>query len=107
PIVISEATSLSDREHVELGEAMLGLVNLRENRSARNLVIIACLFIIAAGLKAAGDLLTPLLVSLFFSVLCIPPLERLKSRGVPDGIAIAIVILAATITVIAITAIIG
>ena len=78
-----------------------------KSQAARNLVIIASLFIIAAGLKAAAPLLTPLLISLFFSVLCLPPLQRLKNSGVPDGIAIAIVVIGATIVVLAITAIIG
>ncbi len=79
----------------------------RESQAARNLVIIASLFIITAGLKAEGTLITPLLVSLFFAVLCMPPLHKLKKSGVPDGIAIAIVILGATIIVLGITTIIG
>lgn len=73
----------------------------------RSLVIIACLIIITAGLKAAAPLLTPLLVSLFFAVLCIPPLERLKKSGVPEGLSIAIVVIGATVLVLLITAIIG
>ncbi len=78
-----------------------------ESNAARNLVIIASLFVITAGLKAASEILTPLLVSLFFSVLCIPPLQRLKRHRVPETLAIAIVILGATILVLVITLIIG
>lgn len=65
------------------------------------------MIVVAAGLKAAGTLITPLLISLFFAVLCIPPMQRLKRHGVPDGLAIAIVVLVATLAVIAISMIIG
>lgn len=83
------------------------MASATDSTATRNLLIVACLIIIAAGLKAAGTLITPLLVSLFFSVLCIPPMQRLKRHGVPDGIAIAIVVLGATLAVVAITMIIG
>lgn len=78
-----------------------------ESNAARNLVIAASLIVITAGLKLAGDMLTPLLVSLFLSVLCIPPLTRLKQHKVPEGLAIAIVILGATVMVLLVTVIIG
>lgn len=78
-----------------------------ESNAARNLVILASLVVITAGLKAAGPIVTPLLVALFLSVLCIPPLARLKRHNVPDSIAIAIVILGATVAVFIVTMIIG
>ncbi len=78
-----------------------------ENSATRHLVIAACLIIVAAGLKVAGDLITPLLISLFFSVLCIPPMQRLKRHGVPDGLAIALVVFGATLAVVGISMIIG
>ncbi len=78
-----------------------------KKRPGQSLLIIASLMIITAGLKAAGDMLTPLLVALFFSVLCIPPMMRLKKQGVPDGLAIALVIVAAIVGVLGITAIIA
>ncbi len=73
----------------------------------RTLVILACLIIITAGLKASASLITPLMVSLFLAVLCLPPLEKLKRAGVPESIAIAVVVIGATVLVLAITAIIG
>jgi predicted PurR-regulated permease PerM len=78
-----------------------------DNSATRHLIIAACLIIVAAGLKLAGDLITPLLISLFFSVLCIPPMQRLKRYGVPDGLAIAIVVLGASLAVVGISMIIG
>lgn len=76
-------------------------------RPGQTLVIIASLMIITAGLKAAGDIITPLLIALFFSVLCVPPMMRLKKQGVPEALAITLVILAAMIAVLGITAIIA
>lgn len=83
------------------------MASLNENSATRHLLIAACLIIVTAGLKAAGDLITPLLISLFFSVLCIPPMTRLKKHGVPDGIAIAIVVLGASLALVTISMIIG
>lgn len=79
----------------------------RNSQATRNLVIFASLVVITAGLKASGSLLTPLLVSLFFAVLCVPPLTRLQKLGVPNGIAIAIVVIASTGVIVGITVIIG
>jgi predicted PurR-regulated permease PerM len=79
----------------------------KQSQAARTLIILACLIIITAGLKAAAPLFTPLLVSLFLAVLCLPPLQKLKKAGVPEGISIAIVVVGATMLVFAITAIIG
>ncbi len=76
-------------------------------RPGQALLIVASLMIITGGLKAAGDLLTPLLVALFFSVLCVPPMMKLKKLGVPDALAITLVILGAMIAVLGITAIIA
>jgi len=77
------------------------------SNAARNLYVIASLFIITAGLKIAAPLLTPLLVSMFFAVLCVPPMLKLKEVGVPDVLAIAIVVLGATALVLATSVIIG
>ncbi len=52
----------------------------------------ACFVIVVAGMRTAETLLVPFLLSLFISVLCSPPLVWLKERGVPNGIAIFIII---------------
>lgn len=83
------------------------MASARETNTTHHLMVGASLIVITAGLKAAGTLITPLLVSLFFSVLCIPPMMRLKKHRVPDGVAIAIVVLGATLVVLAISMIIG
>ena len=53
---------------------------------------VACFVVVVAGMRAAEPLLVPFLLSLFISVLCSPPLVWLKERGVPNGLAILIII---------------
>ena len=52
----------------------------------------ACFVVVVAGMRMAETLLVPFLLSLFISVLCSPPLVWLKERGVPNGLAIFIII---------------
>ncbi|BCD96699.1 AI-2E family transporter [Marinagarivorans cellulosilyticus] len=52
----------------------------------------ACFVIVVAGMRTAESLLVPFLLSLFISVLCSPALVWLKDRGVPNGIAIFMII---------------
>jgi predicted PurR-regulated permease PerM len=57
------------------------------------LVLTAAFVIIVAGMKAAESLLAPFLMSLFVAVLVTPPLFYLKSKGLPNGLAILLVVL--------------
>lgn len=59
---------------------------------ARTLFIMACFVIVVAGMRAAESLLVPFLLSLFIAVICTPPLLWLKERGIPNGLAMLIVI---------------
>ena len=52
----------------------------------------ACFIVVVAGMRTAESLLVPFFLSLFISVLCSPPLIWLKGRGVPNGLAIFIII---------------
>lgn len=78
-----------------------------EHRGTRTLVLLACTVILIGGLKAAAEILTPFLVALFLSVLCIPPMSRLQKYGVPRGLAITTVVVGATFAVLFITIIVG
>nr|XP_061813395.1 AI-2 transport protein TqsA-like [Nerophis lumbriciformis] len=60
---------------------------------ARFLVSAAALMVIIAGLKAAGDLLLPMLVALFLAILSSPLLAWLMSRRVPKPLAVLIAVL--------------
>ena len=54
--------------------------------------VIAALMIIIAGLKSSAELLAPLLLAIFFSMIAAAPLPWLISRGVKEPIAITIAI---------------
>jgi predicted PurR-regulated permease PerM len=57
------------------------------------LVNIAALVIIFAGVIYAKSLITPFLLALFISIICIQPISWLEKRGIPRGLALFIVIL--------------
>lgn len=53
---------------------------------------LAAFVVVVAGMRAAESLLVPFLLSLFIAVICSPPLHWLKSRGVPGGLAVLVII---------------
>ncbi|MBE9529264.1 MAG: AI-2E family transporter [Proteobacteria bacterium] len=54
----------------------------------------ACFVIVVAGMRAASDILVPLILSAFIATVCAPPLFWLKRKGLPTPLAIFIVIAA-------------
>lgn len=58
-------------------------------------------------MKAAASVILPILVALFMSLLCIPPMKRLERHGVPRVLSLAIVVTFATLVVVVIVAVIG
>ena len=67
----------------------------------------ACVVITVAGLKAGQAFFVPLVMALFLTVLCVPPMRWLERRGLPEWAAIAVVITGATLTVLAVAVVIG
>ena len=59
---------------------------------ARFLLYTAAFVIVVAGLKAAEAMLVPFLLSVFIALICSPLLAWLKSRRVPSGLAILIIV---------------
>lgn len=57
------------------------------------LVNIAALVIIFAGVIYAKSIITPFLLALFISIICVQPISWLERRGIPRGLALFIVIL--------------
>ena len=58
------------------------------------ILITAALFIIiVAGMRAAASLINPILIAVFLSSLCAPLLYWLQRRGVPNGLAVAAIVL--------------
>ncbi len=71
------------------------------------LLVAASLVIIIAGIHLAHDFLVPMLISIFLSVLGTPPVRWLKSRKVPIGVAVLIVIFAIIFIILTLGAIVG
>ena len=59
----------------------------------RFLLMAACLVVVVAGLKLAGSLIVTFLVAIFVSMLAIPPMRWLQSKGVPAPLAVLAVLL--------------
>ena len=68
-------------------------VSLGEGAGSRFLRTAAYAVIVVAGLKAAQGLLVPVLVAALLAVICIPPMRWLHRRGLPDGVALGVVLL--------------
>lgn len=69
-------------------EAFLNYFNV-----VRFLIITACFVIIIAAMKAASFLVIIILLSLFITAICLPLLNWLKKKGVPETLAILMVII--------------
>lgn len=59
----------------------------------RALLITACAVILIAGLQAAAELVVPVLVALFLSVLFIPLVATLQRKGVPNWASVPVTFL--------------
>jgi predicted PurR-regulated permease PerM len=57
-------------------------------------VAAACLVVLVAGLKAAGDIFLPFLLALFVAVLSLPLISWLRRHRVPGGVAVLLTVLA-------------
>jgi AI-2 transport protein TqsA len=75
--------------------------------AARALIVTAALVIIIAGLKLAAVLLVPVLLSVFIAVICFPLMARLQLRGLPNGLAITLVLLLAILILFSVMLLIG
>lgn len=58
----------------------------------QTLLALAAIIVIAAGMKAAASLLIPFLLAGFITVICLPALNGLKSRGLPGWLAISLIL---------------
>jgi AI-2 transport protein TqsA len=57
------------------------------------LISAASLVIVVAGMQAASTIINPFLIAVFVATLCAPPLFWLQRRGVPNGLAVVIILL--------------
>jgi len=56
------------------------------------LIGVACFIIIVAGMRSAADILVPFFLSVFIAIIFTPPLFWLQKKGVPNVIAIILII---------------
>jgi predicted PurR-regulated permease PerM len=75
--------------------------------SSHFLVIAAAFIIVVAGMREAQPILVPFLLSAFIAIIAMPPLVFLQHRGIPKGIALAVVILAVVVLGMLMGALVG
>lgn len=75
--------------------------------TVRGLLAAAALVVIIAGLQAAGDILLPIVLSVFLSVLALPGVRFLQRLRVPTWIAIPLVVLAVAGVLVAVTGVVA
>lgn len=63
-------------------------------------MILACLVIVVAGMKAAASILVPMLCAAFLGVLSLPFVQWLSKRGVPRSLRLACVLLGLVVTAV-------
>ena len=61
------------------------------SRAARLLVLAGMFVIVVAGLKAASAILVPLLLAIFLALLCLPCLNLLTGKGLPNWLSVLLV----------------
>ncbi|MCF8069727.1 MAG: AI-2E family transporter [Desulfobacterales bacterium] len=60
----------------------------RLSSGTRVLLALACFVILVAGMKAAGSILVPFLLSVFIAIICAPFMFWLQRKGLPNWLAI-------------------
>jgi len=63
------------------------------NRVQKFLLTAAAFVVVVAGMREAQDILVPFLLSLFIAIIVAPLLNWLRSKGIPTGIAILLIVL--------------
>lgn len=71
------------------------IIPVSASRTTQFLLIAALLLVIALGIWMAADLVTILADSIILTVLSLPAVELLRRRGLPHGLAVAVVSLVA------------
>ncbi len=63
------------------------------SRATRWLITGAAFVIIVAGARAADTILVPFFVSVMLAIICVPPMQWLARRGLPEWLAVILVVL--------------
>jgi predicted PurR-regulated permease PerM len=79
---------------VDNGKDLIAAAERSRDKGARFLLIVASLVIVVAGMKAAGSLILPFLVSIFLAMISLPLLNWLQNRRVPKILAVLVTLFA-------------
>jgi AI-2 transport protein TqsA len=71
------------------------------------LIAAASLVIVVAGMRAAAAIINPFLLAVFLASLCSPPLYWLQRQGVPNGLAVAIILSGLLVTALLLMLFVG
>lgn len=58
------------------------------------MIVMAAVIVVLAGVKAAASILVPFLLSLFLAIILMPALQLLRTKKVPTGLALTVVLVA-------------
>ncbi|QJR79770.1 AI-2E family transporter [Alteromonas pelagimontana] len=61
--------------------------------TAKTLIVLACLVVVLAGIKAASDIMVPFFLSGFIAIACSPIINRATRHKIPRWISVTLVIL--------------
>jgi predicted PurR-regulated permease PerM len=75
--------------------------------AARLMLIAASFVIVVAGLRAAKDILIPVLIAVFLAILAARPVAWLRRRRVPGAVAVLLVVVALMLVLSAFGAVVG
>lgn len=78
-----------------------------KSKGTNFLVTTAAFVIVVAGMRATESILVPFLLSVFFAIVCAPPLLWLKSKGIPTLLSVLAVVSAVLLTGLIMVAMIG
>lgn len=67
----------------------------------------AYLIVVVAGLRAAADLVLPVLIAAILALVCAHPVDRLRRWGVPNGLALGLVVAGVLLAVVLLSGIFG
>lgn len=76
-------------------------------KSGSALISLAAFVVIVAGLRAAQPIVVPFVVSAFLAMICLPPLTWLMEKGLPNWLALLVIVAAIVVVGILIVGIIG
>lgn len=76
-------------------------------RGPQLLLFLAAFVVIVAGFRAAAELIVPVMLALFLSLLSLPVLRRLEQFGLPSVLAVTVVVTGVALTMLLLSAVIG